>query len=253
MLESVLLERPSRIAGAVVWTTVSAGRARRILPDGCMDLVWDGEHLVIAGPDTAAFLSRRPPGAAAAGLRFAPGAMPLVLGVPAHTLRDQHVPLDAVWPAAEVARIEAAVAAARPPGRALESAAVRFGRAAPAADALTAELVRQARRGERVATTAEAVGLSARQLQRRSLDAFGYGPKLLARILRLDRALALARRGAPLAAVAADCGYADQAHLADDVRALAGATLSELGLGARQVASGANRSTPLPSGSRTVA
>jgi AraC-like DNA-binding protein len=253
MLDAVYRERSSRIAGAVVWTTVSAGRARRILPDGCMDLVWDGEHLAIAGPDTVAFLSRRPAGAAAAGLRFAPGAMPLVLGVPAHALRDQHVPLDAVWPSAEVARIEDMVAAARRPGQALESAALRFGRAAPATDALTRELVVRAGQGERVATSAEALGVSARQLQRRSLDAFGYGPKLLARILRLDRALVLAGRGAPLAAVAADCGYADQAHLADDVRALAGTTLSELGLGTRQVASGANRSTPLPSGSRIVA
>lgn len=253
MLGDVYAEQPSRIAGAVVWTTVSRGQARRVLPDACMDLVWDGEHVTIAGPDTTAFLSRRETGAVAVGLRLAPGAMPGVLGVPAHALRDEHPLLADVWGRAEAARVEDRLAAAACPGRVLEAVVLGLGCAAPLADPLTAELVRRARRGERVADTADAVGLSARQLQRRALDAIGYGPKLLVRVLRLDRALVIARAGVPLAAVAAECGYADQAHLADDVRALAGTTLSGLGLGARQVADGANRSTPLPSGSRTVA
>nr|WP_230416296.1 helix-turn-helix domain-containing protein [Micromonospora tarapacensis] len=51
---------------------------------------------------------------------------------------------------------------------------------------------------------------------------FGYGPKTLARILRMRRALALARTGVPLAEVAARTGYADQAHLTRDTRALTG-------------------------------
>jgi AraC-like DNA-binding protein len=249
----VYLERPSRIPGAVLWRTVSVGEPWRVLPDGCMDLIWDGEHVAVAGPDTVAFLTRREAGAVAVGLRLPPGAMPAVLGLPAHALRDEHAPLADVWGRSCGARVEDAIATAASPGRALETVARTLGRGAPVADGLTAELVRRARRGERVAETADAVGLSTRQLQRRALDAIGYGPKLLGRVLRLDRALVLARAGAPLAAVAAECGYADQAHLADDVRALAGTTLSELGLGARQAGNGANRSTPLPSGSRTVA
>jgi AraC-like DNA-binding protein len=39
---------------------------------------------------------------------------------------------------------------------------------------------------------ARATGLSERQLYRRCLAAFGYGPAVLARILRLQRALQLA-------------------------------------------------------------
>ncbi|MGB3055197.1 MAG: helix-turn-helix domain-containing protein, partial [Acidimicrobiales bacterium] len=66
------------------------------------------------------------------------------------------------------------------------------------------------------------------QLHRRSLIAFGYGPKVLARILRLQRALALARDGSSFAAAAVDSGYTDQAHLAREVRALAGAPLTQL-------------------------
>jgi AraC-like DNA-binding protein len=67
-------------------------------------------------------------------------------------------------------------------------------------------------------------GLSARHLHRRCLPVFGYGPRLLGRVLRLGRALDQARTGAPLAQVAVGCGYVDQAHLSREVRALAGTT-----------------------------
>jgi AraC-like DNA-binding protein len=50
-------------------------------------------------------------------------------------------------------------------------------------------------------------------------------------VLRMQRALDHARTGAGLADVAAAHGYSDQAHLARDVRDLAGTTLGGLGLG----------------------
>jgi methylphosphotriester-DNA--protein-cysteine methyltransferase len=52
--------------------------------------------------------------------------------------------------------------------------------------------------------------------------AVGYGPKRLARVLRLRRALARAAAGEELAAAAFSAGYADQAHLGHDCRELAG-------------------------------
>jgi AraC-like DNA-binding protein len=70
--------------------------------------------------------------------------------------------------------------------------------------------------------------MSSRQLQRRCGTAFGYGPKTLARVLRLQRALALARRGRSFANVSATAGYADQAHLSREVKALAGVPLGVL-------------------------
>jgi AraC-like DNA-binding protein len=91
--------------------------------------------------------------------------------------------------------------------------------------------------GVPVAAMAEQLGMSARQLHRRCLPVFGYGPRRLARVLRMGRALDEARAGLPLASVAADCGYADQAHLSREVRALAGDTpmalVRELGRGGR--------------------
>jgi AraC-like DNA-binding protein len=84
------------------------------------------------------------------------------------------------------------------------------------------------RTGVSVATTAERLGLSERQIRRRCQAGFGYGPKTLARILRFRRAVGLARAGAPFAEVAVVTGYADQAHLAREVRALSGAPLGVL-------------------------
>ena len=52
--------------------------------------------------------------------------------------------------------------------------------------------------------------------------------------------------GTPYVDVAARAGYADQPHLHREVRDLAGLPLGQL-------ASGANRSTEVPSGSSTVA
>lgn len=85
--------------------------------------------------------------------------------------------------------------------------------------------------------------------------AFGYGPKMLVRILRMNQAVDLARSGTPFAEVAARIGYADQAHLAREVKALAGVPLSELirSEPAQPAHRAANRSTVLPSGSWTAA
>lgn len=224
-------ERASVITGAQVWTAVSDGTAQRVLPDGCMDLLWMGDELVVAGPDATAFMSTGEAGAVTTGLRFAPGAAPAVLGVPATELQGQRVPLSALWTPADVARAAEVVALSPHAGQALESLVVGSGRGSGAPDAIAAEVTRRARAGERVSAIASAVGLSDRQVHRRSLEWFGYGPKTLSRILRLVAALDLARSGIPLAGVAARCGYADQSHLAGDARALAGATLGELGVG----------------------
>jgi len=73
----------------------------------------------------------------------------------------------------------------------------------------------------------EVLGMSERTLRRRSLEAFGYGPKTLHRILRFQRFLRMARStssGKSLAQLAMDAGYADQSHLSREARELAGMT-----------------------------
>ncbi len=229
-LVAMYREWASRVAGATAWTATSDGAPSRILPDGCMDIMWFDGHLVVAGPDTSGFLWAAADGMPTTGIRFPSGVAPSVLGVPAHAVRDTRIRLDELWPADEVRRLEDEVGAAPVPIRAVEELVLAHGRGPAAAEPLIADVVRRLAAGDRVATIGPAIGLSARQLQRRAQDAFGYGPKVLGRILRLGRALDLARAGEPLALVAAQCGFSDQPHLADDVRSLTGTTLTGLGI-----------------------
>lgn len=224
------VERASRLPGAIVWSRVvdtPAAAVRPVLPDGCMDLLWTDGRLLVAGPDTRAHVPDVAPGGWA-GIRFFPGTAPALLGVPADELRDLRVDLADLWPAVQVRRLTARVDAAADPVAALEE--VALGRAAGAGppDPLLREVVAALDAGRPAAATAGRLGLSTRQLHRRCLAAFGYGPKTLARVLRLQRALALAAGGVPFAETAARSGYADQPHLARDVKELTGLPLSEL-------------------------
>ena len=222
------VERPSRLTGAVVWTNTPSGPGPgRVLPDGCMDLLWRDGRLLVAGPDTRAYVTDGEPGLWA-GVRFFPGTAPALLGVVAHELRDRRVDLTDLWPAAEVRRLTARVNAADDPASGLEEVALTRAADTDPPDALLRHLVAALDAGRPVAATADELGIGARQLHRRSLTAFGYGPKTLARVLRLQRALGLARGGVPYAETAFRTGFADQAHLARDVRELAGVPLTVL-------------------------
>ncbi|MFD8890654.1 helix-turn-helix domain-containing protein [Streptomyces sp. NPDC059566] len=241
-------EAPSAVVpGAVLWR--AAGGGRTVLPDGCMDLLWADGRLLVAGPDTGPHPAGEVPGGAFSGIRLAPGTAPALLGVPAHLLRDRRVPLTELWSPREVRRLSGLVEGYGDARAGLEALAGTRAAAAGPPDPLAAEVAARLRAGEPVAAIARAVGLGERQLHRRSLDAFGYGPRTLGRILRLRRALALARAGMPFAEVACVAGYADQAHLAREVRALAGTTLGAYAAGSE----GANSDTPPPSGSSTTA
>ncbi|MEU6082492.1 helix-turn-helix transcriptional regulator [Streptomyces sp. NPDC047108] len=218
----------SRPTGAVLWTRTADDGPHRVLPDGCTDLIWLDGELIVAGPDTHGYVPAAVPGAHYAGLRFPPGRGPDFLGVPADELRDLRVPLGAIWPGAQVRRLAESVADAADRTAALERIAVDRLAETPRPDPRLAVVVAGLRAGEPVSAVAAGAGLGERQLHRRALAAFGYGPKTLARVLRMNRALDLARSGTPFAEVAVDTGYADQAHLAREVKALAGVPLREL-------------------------
>jgi transcriptional regulator GlxA family with amidase domain len=161
------------------------------------------------------------------GIRFATGTGPNILGVPAHELTNQRVELDAIWPAAVVRRMTDRLSSTSEPDALLEAMAIEAHRVDHRGPAI-AEMVRQLRAGIPIRRVAATLDISERQIRRRSLELFGYGPKTLARILRLSGAIDLARSGLRFADVAADAGYADQAHLARDVREFAGVPLSRL-------------------------
>jgi AraC-like DNA-binding protein len=244
---SAYRERTSAVPGVTVWTRVADGSPSWILPDGCIDVLWNGRELSVAGPDTTAHRVSASNGTPYAALRFASGVAPTVLGIAADRIRDQRLGLAEVIGVDETDRLAESLFATDDPASELERWAGRRLAHAGGVDRIMCHVAVLIGDGRTVSDVAAQVGLSERQLNRRSLASFGYGPKVLARVLRLQRALGSVRGGLPLVQAALSAGYGDQAHFAHEVRALTGQTASQL------VGSGANRSTPLPSGSRNVA
>lgn len=229
---------------ACAWELTAGGeRVHRVLPDGCIDVVWrDREGLQVAGPSTAAFTARVTPGDVVCGVRLRTGAAPALLGVPAPALLDAHVPAALVW-GDDARRLEESLAAWTPGGGGGRGEG--DGRVRPMLDWLAerarpvgppdplAVAVADALHGDpglAVPVLARRTAIGERQLRRRVTAAVGFGPKRLGRVLRLQRVLALrAERPVPAwADVAHRAGYADQAHLADDVRSLTGVSPTAL-------------------------
>lgn len=96
----------------------------------------------------------------------------------------------------------------------------------PLIGASIAAIERSAGRGPLERFAPESPGL--RQWERRFISAAGIGPKAFARIARLREAIRLHESGnwQGWAAIAIECGFYDQAHMANDFRAFSGSSPS---------------------------
>lgn len=212
---------------ATIWTGSVAAGPSEILPDGCMDLIWDGDRILVAGPDSTVARHLTPAAATLTAVRFDPGVAPTVLGAPASEFTDRRVDLADVWPAARLAPWIAGLRNSDRPGATMAGlAATRLPDPSPRWILPTLRLLAG---GTPVATAADAAGVTPRQLGRWSLDRFGYGPKTMQRILRMRRAVALLGAGAELSDTAYRAGYADYSHLFREVRALTGRAPASFG------------------------
>lgn len=222
------------------WVVDGPPEPVRVLPDGCMDLMRMSGRIVVAGPDTTSFVSPRGR-ETFAGLRFRPGALPRLLGVPAVELRNSRTLLAdlGVRLTRDRSLVELTTALASD-----EPAA----ETAPWSLAQLSHITKRLGDGATVTEVARQAGWSSRTLQRHCTAVYGYGPATLRRVLRFRRAVRLLDDGASTASAAAEVGYADQPHLHREVRDLTGMSLATL----RQD-SGQKRSTDVPSGSVTVA
>ncbi len=221
-----------------VWTNELHGPAAlQIVPDGCIDIYWTGSRLQIAGPNSEIVTAAFEKPADLFGVRFRPGHATQWLGLPAHELLNRHPPLEDIWGRRATAGLsdrlrdtpDASAAAmtlehfligrldrVKPPDAIVDATVAAASRAGGNGTAIVRSLT-----GE--------YGWSERTLRRRCLDAFGYGPKTLQRILRFQRFLQLlSERRVPLSILAIEAGYADQAHLAREARRLSGQSPSML-------------------------
>jgi AraC-like DNA-binding protein len=76
----------------------------------------------------------------------------------------------------------------------------------------------------RIADLADELRCSRKHLTTHFHEHVGLGPKAAARLLRFNRSAALLECGVAAAEVALRCGYADQAHFANEFRAFSGRT-----------------------------
>jgi AraC-like DNA-binding protein len=200
---------------------IDAPHEQRIVPDACVDLIWSGGRLSIAGPDTRARVAVLVPGTRIVGVRLRPGVAGTVLGLPASELCDEAPDARDILGREAIEAMQAELQAGGDPHVILRRAVEVRARRAPD-PVVRAAITALDRPSARVAEVADELGLSARQLQRRVADAVGYGPKMLARVLRFRRLQALTASDRTLIELALDAGYADQAHMTAEVTRLAG-------------------------------
>lgn len=227
-----------RHAIACLWVQVppdgAADRDVLVLPDACSDLIWEpGRGAYVAGPDTGPVRTVLKAGTVVIGVRFRSTAGGPALGVPLSELRDQRVDLEDLR-RRDARRLPGTLDPDTAATRALQLAAALVADAGPD-PAVTRAAVLLADPRARAEDVAAEVGLSIRQLRRRCHTVIGYGPKTLQRVLRFRRFVARIDVGPPsgqtvhdLAALAAQAGFADQAHLTRECQALAGLTPTAL-------------------------
>ena len=165
------------------------------------------------------------------GVRFRPGALPALFAVDMRATVDRELPLVRLAGAPAARRLREALArssdlttraAAATSWLAEEIGAARRPVASPCTHAVA--LIVASRGSLRVDEIARRLALSRRQLERAFAAGLGIGPKLYARIVRLQAALLEIgdeQRAAGVEAALA-AGYFDQSHLLRDFRGLAG-------------------------------
>ena len=201
-----------------------------VVPDACVDLIWTEHGFFIAGPDRTASFPSVSPGETILGLRFRPGTARHLLHCDLDALTGQMVEFDAIRPGGLNAHHERLLATEGPLNR-LHLLQALFAADMPIAPAVRPDAAALYTLSTRLPADAMAaeIGVSARTLRRLSVAEFGYGPKTLARILRLQRLLGrMAEPDTALAGLAAESGFADQAHMNRDVLALTSLTPGEI-------------------------
>jgi len=208
------------------WTSdpTPAGPARRILPDGCVDILieLDGDAMSVhvVGTMTRSIVVPAYARGAIVAVRFRPGGAPRFLRVDADELTDSDLELRALGLALELDP--------RTPLASLE--AWLLARVdAPGPDPAGHAIARLLTASPSIPALADETGWSRQWLARACRRRVGIPPKQLGRVARMQRAIIALQDSPhlPLAGAAVALGYFDQAHMAKDFRELAGATPRE--------------------------
>lgn len=199
------------------WTSRDEADAgeRRVLPDGCADLVFDlkdGEGVAV-GTMTRPLVVPVRAGGEYLGVRFKPGRAAAFLRLPLAEITDARVPLRELWREdplpLTIESLERVLLQRLDPDH------------DPRVDAAIDRIIRGAGRIEEIC---DEIGISRQHLARKFLHHVGVSPKTFARVMRFRRVLDAIREDSDWADVAAAHGYYDQSHLIAEFRELAGET-----------------------------
>ena len=163
-----------------------------------------------------------------AAVEFRGGAAGYFFSMPMTEVCDQMVQLDDLWGRDGALLRERLLGAATPELKFHVFEEVLLRHLAPKFDPAIQHAIAALKAGMPVSRVASRLGLSARTLARRFSNQVGITPKRFARVLRLQRVLRAVRRSSEpdWCALAAEHGYADQAHLVHEFRELADITPS---------------------------
>ncbi len=213
----------------------------RVLPDGAIRLMFDfgevpsaglspGPSMRVAGASATPTVLQLDGRLEGVSVALHPGAASVMLGIPAGEIENRAVSLDALWgldagvllarmaqarsDAARVALLTAALQTRIPVETPLNEQRARH----------AAHLVSRAAGGLSLRQVAAAVNVGERRLQQLFFEHVGISFRAWSRLSRLHTCLRLIRQqpGPVWAELAAEAGFYDQAHLANEFRALCG-------------------------------
>jgi AraC-like DNA-binding protein len=213
----------------------------RVLPDGAIRLMFDfanvpsagaakGPSMRVAGASAAATVLQLSGRLEGVSVALHPGAAATLLGIPAGEIYNCALSLDALWGAEAHALIQQMAEAKDDASRvALLTAALQrriAGEVSPNQQRArhAAHLVSHAAGRLPLRQVAGAVNVGERRLQQLFYEHVGMSFRAWSRLSRLHACLRLIRQqpGPAWADLAAEAGFYDQAHLANEFRALCG-------------------------------
>ena len=234
------------------WTLSSGGQtapasAHRILPDGCCELVLnladrfrqlrdDGSsklqpQMLLAGQMVRPLRVLPTGRVEIIGVRFRPAGAVVFLGQPANELTGSIISLDSLSPRLNRLILDRVMGSASFTKQltALETILYsQLGAGQPVRQSVEAavRVIEKTSGTTSVGRLQRLVGLGSRTLEREFERTVGLPPKMLCRILRFQKVFQAIERHdvRGWAAVAAECGYTDQAHLIRDFHEFAGET-----------------------------
>jgi AraC-like DNA-binding protein len=214
--------------GIGLWVNLNRDEFRSFGDTGQVDRV---PGAMIAGPTSRASVIEFEAGHAHVSVAFALGAARCFVAPPVDLMRDGMVPLGTLWGCSGECLRERLLEALTPEDAlsVMEDVLLRQMTGVLGTDPTVIAAAGALSRGTPVGAVACDLGLLPRTLRRRFTAQVGLTPKRFARVQRMRRLVRDldGRTEVDWAEAAARHGYADQPHLADEFRELAGVTPAE--------------------------